>query len=566
MRAPAPASVAPPGTRPKSVLSSARFWTLVAVLWAAVLAWEGRNTMNPDGLSYLDIAREACRNGPASLISGYWSPLYPALIAAVIAAARPSPAAEFTVVHFVNLFVFVAVALSFGFFLRGWLDLQRSLRADHHAGWNDTVLAAFSFALFLWGTLGLITLSTVTPDLCVAGVVFLTAGICSRLDAPGPIWARHAALGAVLALGYYAKAAMFPAAILLLVCLAVLPASRRAYRRGVALAALVFVVGSAPLVAVESGRLGGITIGAAGALNYAWFVNQVPPFVGWIEPTPASGAPKHPPRVLIDRPLTLEFASPLPGTCPLWYDPSYWYDGVRPRFDLKRQLAVIHENLRAFEDPALSIGILSAGVAALWGLGRRARAAGLPRSHMWAIFWPAAICAMYVCVRVENRFVGGFLPLFWIAAYSAVAARGRHSARAAVFATVGFALLLPLAYACGVSIVHAFRNERPDDFAIAEALRGLGIREGDALATAGGSLESYYARLAGARVVAQIVDANSLRSMPAAELERVKERLAGTGATALIAPIDRASLGQPGWHEVPGTRWSRFSILMLKRH
>ncbi len=33
------------------------------------------------------------------------------------------------------------------------------------------------------------------------------------------------------------------------------------------------------------------------------------------------------------KPELLEFAEPVSGTFPLWYDPAYWYAGVKAKFD-----------------------------------------------------------------------------------------------------------------------------------------------------------------------------------------------------------------------------------------
>jgi hypothetical protein len=70
---------------------SVGFWWILGL----VLAWAGRGAMNPDGLSYLDIASQAVQIGPSALISTYWSPGYPALISLALLVVRPSPQSEF---------------------------------------------------------------------------------------------------------------------------------------------------------------------------------------------------------------------------------------------------------------------------------------------------------------------------------------------------------------------------------------------------------------------------------------------------------------------------------------
>lgn len=117
-----------------------------------------------------------------------------------------------------------------------------------------------------------------------------------------------------------------------------------------------------PLVVLVSRRTGHASIGEAGRLNYVWFVNGLQPYVGWTgEPAAPSGTPEHPPRSLLERPLVLEFASPLPGTYPLWYDPSYWYAGIKIRFDLKQQRIALKNSLIIYLRAALQMGGLVAG-------------------------------------------------------------------------------------------------------------------------------------------------------------------------------------------------------------
>lgn len=94
----------------ESALSSISFWCVICLACAGVLAWDNRHFMNPDGLSYLDLASEALRGGPAKLLNGYWSPGYPALISIALLIFHPHPSHEFPLIHLVN-FVIFALAL-----------------------------------------------------------------------------------------------------------------------------------------------------------------------------------------------------------------------------------------------------------------------------------------------------------------------------------------------------------------------------------------------------------------------------------------------------------------------
>ncbi len=178
-------------------LGSIPFWWSICLGSAGILAVSARHSMNPDGLSYLDLASEGLHSGPSALLNGYWSPGYPVLLSLALALFRPSPAQEFPLVHFVNLFIFALTLLAFHFFLRHWL-LSHTDDAIGDQEKKDFV--PFAFCTFLWFTLEYIGVGVVTPDLCVAAIVFLAAGITCRLSLPGSSRKHYVALGFALGL------------------------------------------------------------------------------------------------------------------------------------------------------------------------------------------------------------------------------------------------------------------------------------------------------------------------------------------------------------------------------
>lgn len=102
--------------------------------------WVYRQRMNPDGISYLDMAAEALKHGPLALVNAHWGALYPALIAIAQLVLRPSAEDGFAYVHGVNAVIHVAAAVAVGFFLRE-LILFRS--AAHGALWRQSAFIAF---------------------------------------------------------------------------------------------------------------------------------------------------------------------------------------------------------------------------------------------------------------------------------------------------------------------------------------------------------------------------------------------------------------------------------------
>ena len=543
--------------RVESLLCSVHFWWGVCLLLAGVHAWTFRHFMNPDGMSYLDMASETLRGGPQNLVNGYWSPAYPALIGLAFFIIRPSPIHEFPVIHLVNFAIFGFALLSFTFFLKSWLGVHRK---PH--------MIPFCFCVFLWFTINFVTLSVVAPDLCMAGIVFLAAGICCRISLLGSDWRHFAALGGVLGLGYYVKAAMFPLGLTLIAVLFVWPPSRRHSRFKILLSAIVLLIVAAPLVTLVSRQVGHPTIGETGRLNYAWFTNGLRLNVGWTGGgEDLYGTPEHPPRTLPGKPTILEFANPIKGTYPLWYDPSYWYAGAKVRFDRRGQLGALKESLLYYREAFKQMAILFVGALLLLIAAGRKILAAPDRNFRWLFTWAIAACLMYTVVNAQSRYLGVFFVLSWLALYRLLWRRVENIVSVAVLGTVLCALLVsttaPSLAAGAESVRDTIRSEQPDYLRIGAALQGAGVRRGDRLATVGYGLDAYYARYTGARITANIVDANEFRYLSAEDLGRVSERLARIGVKALVATDKPVHTDTGDWKDIIVSGSPRYSIMMV---
>jgi len=532
--------------------------------------------MNPDGMSYLDMALETLKSGPMNLINGLWSPLYPALISVALSIFHPAPANVFPVVHLTNLFIFVVALLCFTFFVLSWGSVQDRKSANLR---ENSYLTPFCFGIFFWFTMEFTRPSNERPDLCVNAIVFLAAALCCRMSVSSR-WRYFVALGFVLGLGYYAKSSMFPLALILLIIVFVLPPAGKGTRLKVTAAALTFLITSAPLIALVSKRVGHLSIGEAGAINYAMNVNGLPGPPSWA--AGVNGTPEHPPRTILSEPIILEFATPLKGTNPLGYDPSYWFAGARPHFGLHQQWAAIRINLHSYVGFFLEMMPIISGALMLYLVNPLRYHPGNPL--WWFILWSAAACGMYALVHVEARYVTGFLVVFSLAVYVFVWQNVDEVTRAAVLGTVLFALLIPTAKDIAKAGLER-SSDSPEYIRVGEALRVAGIRSGDSLAVAGGStwdsggrtyrvtsaFSAYYARYIGAHVIAAIVDADDGKDMPqrqapkfwhidAENLAHVKGVLASIGVKAIVA-LDRPDDSTPAdWRQISGTP---YSILLL---
>ena len=383
---------------------------ILPVAWDASQGW-----LFPDGTSYLDMAAGAIHESPALLFkNAYWSPAYPAIVALMMAVARPSLAGELQAVYILNWLIFLVATACFSMLLitflkwlryNSWPELSRD-------GALFKAVLCFAFAFFLLSNVNL-TLWYITPDMLVQALVYLSAACALRLYLPGPSWRYSSALGLTLGLGYLAKAAMFPAALLLIAILFLKPPKDSLGRRHTAIVLACFSMVAAPLVLSLSHEKHRFTFGDSGKLNYAWFVAGIPDYSGWNGQPPETGTPLHAPHRISESPVILEFRNPVRGTLPIWYDASYWWDGLRVPLSLQRQFAGL---LRPFTQVHSMQTVFLAFAAALLPfclLSARVRkvihGGGI---QTWIlILWPAATCLMYSLVLFNFRYVAAYFVL-----------------------------------------------------------------------------------------------------------------------------------------------------------
>lgn len=543
---------------------------LMSMALGGLCAYLGRFAMNPDGLSYLDIASETLQHGPGELVSGYWSPGYPALISMSMALFRPTPEGEVPLLHGLNFVIFSVALWGFWFFLRsmqaGWGKLNRE--ANREAPPQSPVFAAFALAVFLWFSLKDIGVAIVTPDLMIAALVFLAGGIVWRIAAGIDGGLRpYVVLGAVLGFGYLFKSAFLPLGLALIAVLFLAPPALSVERKKLAVTGLVLVVVCLPWIVAVSLRLGSPSIGATGKLAYIWYANhrELTSYLGWEGRfgTAYSGL-RHPPRMLTTNPVVMEFGSPLPGTHALWYDPSYWWHGAKTEFHATAQLAVVGTNMRVLLDWALRMTPLILGALALRAIHLRGRLHGARRIWIWQCLWPLAAWAIYLPVHAEPRFLGAFMVMFWVSIYRYLLPPVRVGIQTTVLVVAAAAILLPFT----ISIARATRRSllHPDvnvDQVAATALRSMGLKPGDRLATVGVDFQPFYARRARLRAVAHVEAPNGAWSLAATDFERVKTCLVSAGIQALIAR-DRPGLPSPQeWTELDLAGEGTLQVLLL---
>ncbi|MEO7083014.1 MAG: hypothetical protein ABI442_08695, partial [Gemmatimonadaceae bacterium] len=308
------------------------------VAWSVILAfaifqaYAQRFIVGPDGISYLDLSDAVVTGRWSLLVSTYWSPLYPFLVGVARAVGGGvGPAGEVPVMHVVNLLAFIGMSAAFEYMLMSILQLASRVRGS---ALNSATGLAAVYALFAVVALTMIPLELTTPDLLCATTVFVAFGAMLRLRNGAQHAGRNAVvLGAALGIGALAKSFMVPWAIVCLASLAV--AMRRRGMKAVSFAGVTWVLILAPWATVLSHAAGHFTVGDAGRLTYAWYVNeQNPPSLGGVP----VGARTPATDVILPG---VGVPGDAMGTDPMWFDPGRWNRGVVPHLNIAQQMATL---------------------------------------------------------------------------------------------------------------------------------------------------------------------------------------------------------------------------------
>jgi len=552
----------------KGPISTERWCLLICLALGAVQAWILRYSMISDGISYLDIGDAYFRGDWNSAINAYWSPVYSWCLGLALYLFKPSIWWEFVTVHAVNLVIYVGTLFCYRFFLHSVL---RSLREEQSSDTTDTTgsvplaesaLLILGYSLFLWCSLVLIDLGRVTPDMLVAGIVFLMAGYLVDLRRH-PSYAKFALFGALAGLAYLAKTIMFPVGFGFL---AILLFSGRIEKRrivGILISTAVFLIVCSPFVFALSKAKGRFTYGDTGRLAYANCVSPGTTQVHWQGEPEGSGTPVHPTRKILESPPVFEFGEPIPGTYPPWDDPSYFNEGERARFDLRSQIRVLIFSTLAYERFLIREPGLLAGVLVLVYIGGRATLRAIAGN--WPLLAAGGLSlSAYALVLVLDRYIAASMVLLFVALLAGIRLpRDSMHESVAKYVTAAVALSVFLTVAVhGAENAYTILTVGPepsakDQVRTAVGLRDMGLPAGGKVAVIGYGLVNHWARLGHFRIVAEApAPGPNLREFWASSAQArnlAYESLKGTGAQAVVAWQPPKNALDPRWRKISST-------------
>ena len=522
-------------------------------------------SMNADGISYLDIGDAYFRADWVNAINPVWSPLYSWILGFANFVIRPSIQWEFSVVHLVNLIIYLLALGSFEFM---WKRVRTYEASTESYAMPDSWWWTLGYLLFIWISLGLIEIWSVTPDMLMAMFVFLAAGLIARMRGGEGSLSNFLSLGLVLGLGYLSKSFMFSAAVIFLAITWLV--QKRAGRKLI-LAAGVFLLLSLPFVLLISEKKGKFTIGESGTVTYLRYVNGMP-FPHWQGDPQRGIILTHPSRIVHQSPAVYEFGGPIGGTYPISTDPSYWYEGMELRFDIASLLARLFASGLVYGELFFhQQGILVASIFAFYLMRQDGKYTLQEILKRWALVIPALIAfGLYSMVLVEGRYVGAFILLFWadilgnirlpnvpanrvwLGALSSIAAFGLL-ANIILFNLNGFIRF----NSSWQSDLSAAAAPAARSLAVARTLQELGVRQGDKVGVIGYAYDSFWARLSRVRIVAEMLEADADPFWRGDEALRqsVLQAFANTGVDAVVAEYVPAYAGLRNWHQVENSNY-----------
>jgi hypothetical protein len=278
---------------------------LVAALLCIVVAYLNRRALNPDGVSYLDLAAALKRGDWFHFVQGYWSPLFPAITAGLGRLLSLSGPQLVIITHVINL------VAAFGALTVLWIWARRS---------ESPFRGRAAFAIFMIGSWGLPRIEAVTPDVMLfATMVWLGYEL---LVHGGRRWLL---VGALLGVAFLVKTSAWPW-LIVAVAVRLWAAGDPGSRRRVVWSALVCMLVMLTWIVPMSRKAGHLTLGSSGRLNYEWYIHantsRLP------DTDTGENAAYRAVKVSDDQYVTVATFDDPTWTYQPWGDPTAWRDKV----------------------------------------------------------------------------------------------------------------------------------------------------------------------------------------------------------------------------------------------
>lgn len=546
------------------------YFFLIVLMLGLSHALSTRNSIDPDGVSYLDIASAYLSGDFKNAVSSYWSPLFSWVQSIALYFSKSNVDLEPTLVHVVNFFIFLFSYGCFTFLLNELIllnkDRDESLNNESLSLLPEWAWIIIGNSLFLWSATNLITISILTPDLLISGIVYLIFALLIKFKRDKENYLWYLMFGVVLGCGYLTKAFIFPLAFVFIFISALIINNKNISIPRLGLSLIIFILIAAPFVYVISKKEGHLTFGESGKLNYAWYVNDINGWQFWREGWEGNDELVHPAKRIHENPNVYEYAEPIAGTYPFWYDPTYWFKGMKPHFNVKGQLVVIRRGLGKFFNLYVNMqNVLLVYFFTLFYLSGRKKQFISDAKEVWFLLLPPLfVYFSYLMVAVELRYLGAFSTVLWLGILSII--KFKKSEELARFrSAITFILVMFLIITSSASkdiLVNGKNDSAITQQQVSKGLQKMGLVKGDKVAVVGLSYGIYWARISEVKVVSEIDDLDEIDFWGASPYTKLKiyNKFRKLGVKMVVAEKAPEVAEKIGWRKIKGTTYYSYIL------
>lgn len=541
------------GSRKLERYADYTFW-ITGILLGALLGYTSRFYINGDAMTYVEMG-EAIRTGWwGGLANLTYSLGYPAVLSVFQTVLDTNPMNEIQWLKVANFACLLCAMASCHKLVKIVLDERQNLEDPHHKLLPPLATKSLCYGMFLVCTLVLIRVRLINPDMLVCALIINAVIVILLIRRSPLIYKWYILLGLIIGIGYLVKSFFLIYSSILLLTAALCSASLKKAIARLATTFAVIAILSAPLMGVLSNKLGRFTYSRIGPLAYAQLVS-------------GSGEPTRP-TVIVVKPKTSLFPSATPETRPSAYDIAYWNEGLKPKFDIGTQLKTIIRNIGAIFSQSPWLFFVLILLAVMWSSGAIKVGPLLPPSVPIVLVLPAlGGIGFYTLIYMEPRYVAPFLFLAFVSMVITVRIRVNNPASQKTFSLATGILMLLFAgiliqstYDQSVRGLISTKRKLSYKAAFVEqthvksTIERLGVARGAHVGIICG-MPTYWARIAGVRIIAEVNDCHEFLSVGKDNRAAVFSALKKEGIEALVAKgAEFGKLQDEGWSKVPETR------------
>ena len=543
---------------------------IIAVIVGICHAVATRDAVDPDGVSYLEIADAYFKGDFQSAVNSYWSPFYSWVIGLGLHIFKPDVFFEATFIHIINSLIYIFAFFCFHFFLSALIEHQKKreekLKNENIVFLPEWAWVLIGYSLFLWTSLNLITISHVTPDMFLSAFVYLIFGLILRIKNGNDSLITFTFLGLVMGLAYLTKAVMFPLNFVFLFAVLFSVENFKKTLPKIFLSLVVFLFISSPFIYALSKQKGYFTYGETGRVNYVWYLDESK-YECWKEGSPGCKGVVRPAKKICDVPKAFDYSEHLVGSYPMWYDPTYWFTGLKTNFTLLGQVKVLGKSFEKYFNLFFQWqGFIVACCIVLFFMSGRGFKSLKDIYECWYLILPSIIVfLLYSLIIVQYRYLGPFIAPFWCGIFAALKFHNYNQKKEIIDKTVMLLVaLLTITSIISQDIFVAGKNASAQMHAkVASAVRKLGVNPGDRVAVIGVNYGIYWTHLAKVNIVVEVPseEEKNFWVINSGDKKKLFKKIKTLGGKIVVAEQAPSHISHEGWMSIKGTP---YYIYLLK--